>query len=206
MLNLDDLPAVYQRMKPRQCPDAPTEGVARKQATPTRLPGVALIALAVVAWTASGFRGIANGGATRAVSDPQRVDDIKTVDVPGLAIAPGDVLERRIDVNADHADVVLTVVASPTSLLDLDEKNGLQLRIDACPVRWHGETAPYSCDAASTRVRPWTPLRRAGGLLAAIPHAEDAHLLVSVTLPTTADNRFQGRATDVKYMFVSLRN
>ena len=62
-------------------------------------------------------------------------------------IARGDTMQRSFDLtNAswiDLAGVTLTTTASPSSLLDTDATNGLQLVIDRCSVAWtKGGVAP----------------------------------------------------------------
>ena len=62
-------------------------------------------------------------------------------------IARGDTMQRSFDLtnagSIDLAGVTLTTTASPSSLLDTDATNGLQLVIDRCSVAWtEGGVAP----------------------------------------------------------------
>src|SRR5262249_41265751 len=55
-------------------------------------------------------------------------------------IAPGDTMQRAIDLSysgtISFASATLTTSASPTSLLDTDATNGLQIAIDKCSQAW----------------------------------------------------------------------
>jgi hypothetical protein len=101
--------------------------------------------------------------------------------------------------------VRLTTSATSSTLLTTDPVNGLHLTIRYCNQRWtEGGTASaptFSCGGNSTFTvysgpfltdRPLTSL----GTLDAT-----AQLLVTVTLPTTADNRFQGLSASLGLAF-----
>src|SRR5438105_298699 len=74
-----------------------------------------------------------------------------TVNASGLV--PGDTLQRSVDLrntgDQSAASVTLTTTASPTSLLDTDTTNGLQMVIERCSAAWtEAGTAPaytYTC-------------------------------------------------------------
>src|SRR4026209_1224710 len=55
-------------------------------------------------------------------------------------IVPGDTIQRSVDLTSSSSDplgsVSLTTTASPTSLLDTDATNGLQMTITSCSVPW----------------------------------------------------------------------
>lgn len=80
-------------------------------------------------------------------------------------IAAGDTISREIDLNSTGSgladkEITLKFSASPTSLLDTDPTNGLQLSIQACSVAWTrtvvGSPPPpftYTCSGATSAVK-----------------------------------------------------
>jgi spore coat-associated protein N len=79
--------------------------------------------------------------------------------------AAGDTVAREADLKSSGAtiankEITLKFAASPTSLLDADPTNGLQVSIQACSVTWKrtvvGSPPPafaYECTGATTTVR-----------------------------------------------------
>ena len=127
-------------------------------------------------------------------------------------IAPGDTLQRSFDLtnagSIDLAGVTLTTTASPSSLLDTDATNGLQLVFDRCSVAWtEGGAAPaytYTCGGSTTSalasravIGSTIALSNLGSLTAG---ATD-HLRLTLTLPGTAGNTFQNITSTVTYAF-----
>src|SRR5690349_7183991 len=58
-------------------------------------------------------------------------------------LVPGDTVERAVDITNNGSagtsqvgSITLTTTASPSSLLDTDTTNGLQMQIDSCSVAW----------------------------------------------------------------------
>jgi spore coat-associated protein N len=80
-------------------------------------------------------------------------------------IAAGDTISREIDLNSTGSgladkEITLKFSAAPTSLLDTDATNGLQLDIQSCSVAWTRvvEKAPppafkYTCTGTTTVVK-----------------------------------------------------
>jgi predicted ribosomally synthesized peptide with SipW-like signal peptide len=75
-------------------------------------------------------------------------------------IAAGDWLEREADLNSTGAtiankEITLKLSASPSTLLDTDPTNGLQLSLKACTVAWTRVVGPplsYTCSGSATTV------------------------------------------------------
>ena len=131
--------------------------------------------------------------------------------VGATGLVPGDTVQRAVDlsVSGDQAlsAVALTTTASPSSVLDTDAVNGLQMVIDACSVPWtESGTAPaytYSCSGTTSSV---VASRAVIGSNLALPGvglnpADVSHLRVTLTLPTTAGNTFQGQSSTVTFSF-----
>ncbi len=126
-------------------------------------------------------------------------------------IAPGDTLERAVDLTSvgssiDLSGVTLTTAASPSSALDTDTLNGLQMAIDSCPAGWTESGPPYtySCSGATSAVLPSRPVIGSAvalSNLASLTAGQTDHLRVSLSLPTSADNSFQGLSSTIGYTF-----
>jgi predicted ribosomally synthesized peptide with SipW-like signal peptide len=80
-------------------------------------------------------------------------------------IAAGDTIAREADVNSTGAtiagkEITLKFTASPTTLLDTDPTNGLQVKVEACSEAWKrtvvGSPPPafeYTCTPGATVVK-----------------------------------------------------
>jgi hypothetical protein len=137
-----------------------------------------------------------------------------TVGASGLL--PGDTMQRAVDLTNDGAagtddlgSVTLTTSASPSSLLDTDAGNGLQMTIDKCSTAWtESGTAPaytYSCSGTTSSVvasRPVVGANIALSNLASVTAQQTDHLRVTLTLPSAAPNTFQGLSSSLTYTFV----
>jgi len=128
-------------------------------------------------------------------------------------IVPGDTMQRSVDLTSSSSDplgsVSLTTSAAPSSLLDTDATNGLQMTITACSVPWtEAGTSPaftYTCSGSqstvvTTRAVVGSNIALAG--LNALTSANSTdHLRVTLTLPATAGNTFQGLTSTISYAF-----
>jgi spore coat-associated protein N len=134
------------------------------------------------------------------------------LNIAASAIAPGDTIRRSVDLTNTGtlalSAVTLTTTASPSSLLDTDATNGLQMTIQACSVAWtESGTSPafgYTCSGTtSTPVasRAVIGSNLALGSLNALAAGGTDHLQVVLTLPTLADNTFQGKTSTITYQF-----
>ncbi len=130
-------------------------------------------------------------------------------------VVPGDTIQRAADLtNSSGAGgdtlsaILLTTTASPSSLLDTEATNGLQMVIDKCSVAWtEAGTAPaytYTCSGTTTTVLASRAVIGASlpltGLASLTTGATD-HLRVTLTLPTAAPNTMQGLTSTISYNF-----
>lgn len=130
-------------------------------------------------------------------------------------IVPGDTIQRAVDLsntgNTPLSTLTLTTTASPSSKLDTDTTNGLQLTVDSCATAWaEAGTSPaftYTCPGGSsnvTSVVTKTPVIGAnmplGNLNALAKNGVD-HLRVTLSFPTTADNTFQTQSSTINFAF-----
>jgi spore coat-associated protein N len=134
------------------------------------------------------------------------------LNIDASGIVPGDTIQRSVNLidsgNQDLASITLTTVASPTSLLDTDATNGLQMTVDRCSVAWtEAGTAPaytYTCAGSSSVVlaaRPLIGSNIALSNLGALTAGTTDLLRVTLSLPVTAGNTFQGLTSTVTYTF-----
>lgn len=132
--------------------------------------------------------------------------------VGASGLVPGDSLQRRVKLtNAGSeslASISLTTSATTSSLLDTNAANGLQMKIERCAGTWTevGTSAPftYTCSGAVSSVLARRPIVGAAlpltGMASLAAGATD-DVVVTVDLPTTADNSFQGLSSTVSYTF-----
>ncbi len=132
-------------------------------------------------------------------------------------VVPGDTLERAVDLinngsaSADNlSSIQLTTTASPSSLLDTDATNGLQMVIDACSVPWTEAGPPYTytCGGTTSSVlasRAVIGANIALSNLTSLTTGATDHLRVTLTLPSVAGNTLQGLSSSISYAFVGVQ-
>ncbi|WP_347059755.1 TasA family protein [Blastococcus sp. HT6-30] len=126
------------------------------------------------------------------------------LDVSGFV--PGDSLTRPINLHND-GDVAFsgiqlhTTDATPT-VLTSDATNGLQLSVRSCDVAWAESGDTYTCASAEAPVGSGPILDTIYLAAAASPAVgETTFLAYTVSLPTTADNTFQGESAALSLTF-----
>ena len=130
--------------------------------------------------------------------------------VGATALAPGDTLQRSVDLidqgTIDLASITLTTSASPTSLLDSDTSNGLQMVLDKCSVAWTESGPPYTytCGGSTSSVlasRPVIGSTLALSNLGSLVSGATDHLRLTLTFPSGAGNSLQNQSSTVTYSF-----
>jgi spore coat-associated protein N len=128
-------------------------------------------------------------------------------------IVPGDAIQRSVDLTSSSSDplgsVSLTTTASPSSLLDTDATNGLQMTITSCSVPWtESGTSPaftYTCSGSTSTVVVSRAVIGSNISLSGLNVLSSAsgtdHLRVALSLPSSAGNTFQGLSSTVTYAF-----
>ncbi|HEY8304733.1 MAG TPA: TasA family protein [Solirubrobacteraceae bacterium] len=128
-------------------------------------------------------------------------------------IVPGDTIQRQVQLTdsgtANLASIGLTTTASPSSLLDTDATNGLQMTVQSCSVAWtEAGTAPaytYTCSGTTTSVLASRAVIGANINLPGLNSLTAAgvdHLLVTLTFPSTAPNTMQNQSSTITYTFL----
>ena len=132
------------------------------------------------------------------------------LNIGATAIAPGDTIQRSVDLinsgSLDLASITLTTTASPTSLLDSDATNGLQMVIDKCSVAWTESGPPYTytCGGSTSSVlttRPVIGSALALTNLSSLTSGVTDHLRVTLTFPSGAGNTLQNLSSTISYAF-----
>jgi spore coat-associated protein N len=168
---------------------------------------------AFATWTAntSATNTIASGTVLIALGNTGASTNRLTVNASGLV--PGDTVQRSFNVSntgsQDLASVALTTSASPSSLLDTDTTNGLQMVIDRCSVAWtESGSSPafsYSCSGSTSTIITSRPVVQSAltmsGLSALTAGATD-YLRLTLTFPSTAGSSFQGLSSTLTYSFL----
>ena len=133
--------------------------------------------------------------------------------VNATAVAPGDTIQRAFQLsNSGTIDLAgsptLTTTAAPSSLLDTDTTNGLQMVIDKCSVAWTESGPPYTytCGGTTTSVLASRPVIGSNLALSNVADLVPAgagpdYLRLTLTLPSGAGNTFQNLTSTLTYSF-----
>jgi hypothetical protein len=137
------------------------------------------------------------------------------LDVDATDVSPGETVERSLDLinsgSIDLSAITLTTTATSSSILDTDTTDGIQLQIDRCSTDWdESGSAPdytYSCSGSTDSVLASRPIIGSGltlDNLSALSGGHTDHLLVSMTLPSSADNSFENQSSAIRFVFTSV--
>jgi hypothetical protein len=135
-----------------------------------------------------------------------------TTPVPytSVGLMPGDSggmpIDLRNDGTVDLSSVVFQSRATSSSLLDTDQVNGLQLKLESCATLWVQSGWNYSCAGGATQLY-------AGPIVAnqALPGARSLqagaidHLLATVSFPTTGGNAMQNQVSTLEMVFTGMQ-
>ena len=190
-----------------------TRKPARKNTSGKVLASVALVA------AAAGVAGLGTYGSFTSTTSASATTTAGTVkvelgaagatnrlSVAATGLVPGDTIQRAVTVsntgNQDLGSLTLTTSASPSSKLDTDTTNGLQLVVESCSKAWtEAGTSPaftYTCGGTTKTVlatRPVIGANLALANLASTTAGQSDNLRVKLTFPDAADNSFQGQSS-----------
>lgn len=128
-------------------------------------------------------------------------------------VVPGDTISRQVQLSNTGTDslasVALTTTASPSSLLDTDTTNGLQMTIQACSTTWtEAGTSPaytYTCSGTTSTVLASRPVIGSNitlpGINSLAVNGVD-HLVVTLSFPSTAPNTMQNLSSTINFSFL----
>lgn len=127
-------------------------------------------------------------------------------------LLPGDSIARTVtlsnDGNSPLSSVSLGVTTANPSILTSDTVNGLQLAVASCTVPWtQATTAPtYTCTGTTKALGAGAALgNRTLDAPAALTPGGAEHLLLTLSLPTSADNTFQGKTSTLALTFSGIQ-
>ena len=136
------------------------------------------------------------------------------VPVTTAGFVPGDSLTRAVnlvnDGSAPLGSINFTSTATASSILTTDPINGLQLSLKSCSVPWTqggSASAPtYAC-SGTTQTLANGPVVQSVTLAnpAALNAGGTDHLVFSISLPTSADNTFQGKTASLSLSFTGVQ-
>jgi spore coat-associated protein N len=189
-----------------QTRSAPGQGRSRKQ----RSSSSNVATFATFTSTTSSSHTISSGTVTIALGATGA--STNRLNIGASAIAPGDTIQRSVDLSnsgsLDLASVTLTTSASPSSLLDTDASNGLQMVIDKCSQAWTESGPPYTytCGGTSSSVlasRAVIGSNLTLSNLGSTTAGATDHLRVTLTLtlPSGAGNTLQNQSSTITYAF-----
>jgi len=137
---------------------------------------------------------------------------VRGLSVDALGLVPGDTVQRTVTLTRSNdtdsfGSVKVTTAATSNNLLTTDATNGLQLKIDQCSVAWVKPAGnDLTCSGTTTNVVAQRAVIGTNLDLGAATTALNAvgatsNLKVTLTLPTGADNTFQGLTNTVNFTF-----
>ena len=152
---------------------------------------------------------IASGTVAITLGDAGTADNRLTIGATGLV--PGDTMQRRVKLtnasgNQNLASITLTTTATASSLLNTDATNGLQMKIERCSGTWTESGPPYTYSCSGSRSDVLAERAIIGSTLAltgmvALTSNNTDDMVVTVRLPTSADNTFQTLSSTVQFAF-----
>lgn len=160
----------------------------------------------------SASQNVSSGTVTAALGAAGGAENRLTIGASG--IAAGDSIQRAVKLSNSGslawASATLSTSATTSSLLNTDATNGLQMVVDRCSVAWtEAGTAPaytYTCSGTTDSVvasRAVVGSNLALGSLASLSPSGADHLRVTLTLPSTAGNTFQGLSSTIAFDFTA---
>src|SRR5919199_6930413 len=152
--------------------------------------------------TTSQSHSISSGTVTIALGATGAATNRLNIGASGLA--PGDTIQRSVDLtnsgSLDLASITLTTTASPSSSLDTDATNGLQMVIDKCSAAWTESGPPYTytCSGSTSTVlasRAVIGSNLSLSNLTSTTAGNTDHLRATLTLPSGAGNSLQNQSS-----------
>jgi len=127
-------------------------------------------------------------------------------------LVPGDSLARTVTLTNTGTSALSTVslglTARTAGILTTDTTHGLQLTVASCTVPWT-ETAGPTHTCSGTTAPAAGPTAAVGDhpldVTAVLTPGGAEHLLVTLTLPTTAGNAFQGQTSTLDLTFTGVQ-
>lgn len=160
--------------------------------------------------TTSASQSVSSGTVVIALGATGAATNRLTVNATG--IVPGDTMQRSFNLantgSQNLASVSLTTTATTSSLLDTDATDGLQMLIERCSVAWtESGSSPaftYTCSGTQSTVlatRAVVGSSLSLSNLSVTTAGNTDYLRLTLSLPGTAGNTFQGLSSTIQYSF-----
>jgi hypothetical protein len=180
-----------------------------------------ILASAALLGTAAAVAGMGTfGGFTSTTSASTAVDVATTVigldgqgaagglSVPAAGLLPGDRAERLVSLSnlgtGDFGSITLASSPAIMNALATDKVNGLKLTVEKCATAWTAtSSAGFTCASGAVQVLDGVSIAGANELpgLASLSAGKKDALKVTVLLPKSADNSFQGLKNSIDFTF-----
>jgi hypothetical protein len=147
--------------------------------------------------------------------DLNATNSTATLPLTAAGFVPGDSISRSVDLvnsgNLAMGSIQMNSTATTSSVLDTDKVNGLQLSIKSCSVNWTetvtAGVATYACTGGTTSTLATGPAVLSATLsnIASINPQGNDHLVVTLSLPTSANDTFQGKTSALTVSFTGVQ-
>jgi hypothetical protein len=135
-----------------------------------------------------------------------------TLPMTATAFVPGDSMSRSVDLvnngDVDFANLSMVVAASQAtaaSPLNTDALKGLQLSVSSCSVPWTetkvGAAPTYTCSSGATTLISGPAVASSILPVASTTAKGIDHLVLKLSLPSSADNTFQSQKSELSITF-----
>lgn len=126
-------------------------------------------------------------------------------------LVPGDSVTRTFTLTnsgtTNFGSVSLDSAATnvPQNVLTTDVANGLQLSVRSCPVAWTQTGNAFTCASGERTLLSSGPAVTTQTLNApaSLAAGQSDNIAITYSLPTGADNAFQGKSADLKLVFTA---
>ncbi|NEK87966.1 hypothetical protein GCU60_19710 [Blastococcus saxobsidens] len=135
---------------------------------------------------------------------------VGTLPLSVSGFVPGDSITRAVtlynDGNLPFASITMGASVTKASILTTDAANGLQKSVRSCAVAWVQSGNTYTCASGEKLLGsgPVTADVALTGAASLAAHATD-HIAYTISLPTTADNTFQGQTSAFALTFTGVQ-
>lgn len=180
-----------------------------------------ILASAALLGTAAAVAGMGTfGGFTSTTSASTAVDMATTViglgghnaedglSIGATGLLPGDRAERIVTLSnlgtSDLGSVTLSSTPAVANALSTDKTNGLNLTVESCATAWTATaTAGFSCAPGAVQILTGLPIAGSStlGNISSLAAGKSDNLKITVALPKTADNAFQGLKNSIDFTF-----
>lgn len=137
--------------------------------------------------------------------------------VVASGLVPGDTVQRAITLNRasdgekfGSVTMTTTATANPATVLTADTINGLQLKVDQCSAAWvkSATTSELTCGGTTTPAVVAGPVLGSNVALNGVTttlngSTPTAFLRVTLVLPESAGNAFQGKSDTINFSFTA---